>query len=127
MSPTVRILMCTHNGATYLPAQLQSFCDQQHGDWSLWVGDDNSTDTTLDILAEFAREEAQRDVRILPGPCAGSARNFLALLGHPELEDGYVAFSDQDDVWFPDKLTRALELLETGDPGRRRSMPAGPF
>lgn len=118
MAPPVRILMCTHNGAAYLPAQLQSFRDQQHRDWSLWVGDDNSTDATLDVLADFARDESAREVRILPGPGAGSARNFLALLCHPDLQGGYVAFSDQDDVWFPDKLLRALETLEAGDPGR---------
>lgn len=55
---------------------------------------------------------------ILPGPQKGSARNFLALLCHAELEDAHVAFSDQDDVWLPHKLERALEALSHGDPGQ---------
>jgi len=116
--PPVRILMCTMNGAAHLPAQLASFGAQSHGDWSLWVGDDGSTDATLEILSAFAAEAPGRETRVLPGPGAGSARNFLALLCHPELGAGYTAFSDQDDVWLPHKLARALEALAAGDPGQ---------
>lgn len=136
MARTVRILMATRNGAAHLPAQLQSFRDQHHGDWALWAGDDGSTDATPDILAGFAAREAGatgRAVRILPGPGAGSARNFLALLSHPDLDPGAgpLAFADQDDVWLPHKLARALAALDDGDPARpavyaSRSLLTGP-
>lgn len=118
MAVPIRILMCTCNGAAHLEAQLSSFVTQEHRDWALWVGDDGSTDATPEILSAFAAAHPGREVRILPGPRAGSARNFLALLHHPDLGDGYTAFSDQDDVWLPGKLARALEALRQGDPGR---------
>ena len=37
----------------------------------------------------------------------------MSLLDHPEVPTGMVAFSDQDDVWLPDKLDRGLHALET--------------
>lgn len=117
MPPPVQILMCTHNGAAFVQAQLDSFVAQEHSDWALWVGDDASTDETPELLSHFAAAHPGRDVRMLPGPGAGSARNFLALLCHPDLPPGYTAFSDQDDVWLPHKLSRALAALG-GDPGR---------
>lgn len=139
MARIVRILMATRNGAAHLAAQLDSLRDQTHADWELWAGDDGSTDATPDILARFAADEAAaagapgRAVRILPGPGAGSARNFLALLSHPDLDPGAgpVAFADQDDVWLPHKLARALAALEAGAPGRpavyaSRSLLTGP-
>ena len=101
--------MCTLNGALYLPAQLQSFVDQTHQDWGLWVSDDGSSDDTRAVLERFARAHPGRDVRIGAGPGQGVAANFLSLLADPALPPGAtVAFADQDDVWLPHKLTHAL-------------------
>jgi len=109
------VLMCTYNGARYLPQQLDSLAAQSHVRWSLWVSDDGSSDATREILETFARTRAGRnEVRIVEGPRQGAARNFLSLLAHRDLPlgpDVHVALSDQDDIWFPDKLAWALERL----------------
>ena len=107
----VHILLGTYNGARWLPAQLDSFLDQTHDAWSLWVSDDGSTDGTRDVLAHFAARHPARVARIVEGPRRGSAANYLHLLCHPDLPPGIVALSDQDDVWMPDKLHRALARL----------------
>lgn len=110
--PHVHILMCTYNGARHLQAQLDSFLAQDHTAWSLWVSDDNSHDATGDILAGFQAAHPTRDIRILKGPCQGHAANFLTLLAHPDLPaEATVALSDQDDVWLPHKLSRALSQI----------------
>ena len=111
MRQHVHILMCTLNGAAHLREQLASIAAQDHGDWGLWISDDGSADATRDILGDFAAAHPGRDIRILDGPRAGAARNFLQLLAHPGLPPGPVAFADQDDVWLPDKLSRALAVL----------------
>lgn len=109
----VRILLGTYNGAAWLGAQLQSFLSQTHTDWSLWVSDDGSTDSTRKILADFDRANPGRVERILAGPGQGSAANFLSLLCHQDLPvEGLTALSDQDDVWLPDKLARAAAALD---------------
>lgn len=115
--PRITILLCTCNGAAHLAAQLASYLQQDHADWDLWVSDDGSTDATGAILEAFRREHGQgRDIRLLRGPGQGGAMNFLSLLCHPDLPPGPVALSDQDDVWMPHKLSRALDLLERCGP-----------
>ncbi|WGH80222.1 glycosyltransferase [Jannaschia ovalis] len=115
----VLILMCTRNGEAFLQPQLDSIAAQDHRDWRLWVADDGSTDGTVRLLHRFARRHRGRHaVRVLPGPCLGATTNFLTLLCHPELPLGpemHVALSDQDDVWYPDKLSRALRRLAEWD------------
>lgn len=93
-------------------AQLDSFVAQTHQDWSLWVSDDGSTDDTMQILEHFSHRHPGRNIHILQGPGLGSAANFLHLLCHPDLPSGIVALSDQDDVWLPQKLERAVTQLQ---------------
>ena len=111
-SEHVHILLGTFNGAAWLEAQLESFLAQTHRDWSLWISDDGSTDGTSALLRDFAAAHPDRVARILDGPRKGSAANYLHLMCHPDLPvRGIVALSDQDDVWMPDKLARALTYL----------------
>lgn len=112
----VNILLGTYNGASWLPAQLDSFLAQTHQDWSLWISDDGSTDGTRALLHEFAAAHPGRVACILDGPRQGSAANYLHLMCHPELPvEGIVALSDQDDMWMPDKLARAVGYLRTSE------------
>ncbi|SLN61957.1 glycosyltransferase [Pseudooctadecabacter jejudonensis] len=112
MLPHIHVLMATYNGAKHLPDQLASFVTQDHKDWSLWVSDDGSTDETRDIIRAFANAHPDRTVRLLEGPQSGAAANFMSLLCHPDLPNGHVALSDQDDVWYPNKLSHALTTLQ---------------
>lgn len=108
----VAILMGTKNGARFLVDQLKSIADQTHANWSLVVSDDGSTDKTKEIIARFARDRPQTVV-VRHGPEKGVSANFLSLATDPSIDADYFAFSDQDDVWNPDKLARALDWLAT--------------
>ena len=50
----IAILLATYNGEKYLREQLQSLYDQTYTDWTLYIGDDGSTDGTADIVREFS-------------------------------------------------------------------------
>lgn len=108
----VAILMGTKDGAAFLDAQLKSIADQTHGNWILIVSDDGSTDATKAIVERFAEAHPRR-VAVLDGPRQGVCANFLSLAANPDIDADYFAFSDQDDVWYPDKLMRALQWLVT--------------
>lgn len=112
----VTILLATYDGAAYLRQQLDSIAAQEHRDWRLIWRDDGSSDETVAILRDFAATQPPGRVTGFAGPPGriGSAANFLALLRHaaPLLAPGeLVAFADQDDVWLPVKLGRAVAAL----------------
>ncbi|WP_297931939.1 glycosyltransferase [uncultured Coprobacter sp.] len=109
----VAVLMSTYNGEKYLKAQIESILSQR-GDFhlDLCVRDDGSTDRTRAILESYA---AEGKLTWYYGENLGPAKSFFDLLYHsPNYE--YYAFSDQDDVWFPDKIQHAISALkEYGD------------
>ncbi|NNJ68871.1 MAG: glycosyltransferase family 2 protein [Boseongicola sp.] len=106
----IAILLATYNGAEMLPAQLDSIARQTHQDWSLLVSDDGSHDDTRKIVRAFAAQLPDKRIALIRGPRQGSAQNFLSLL-RAAGRVPYVAFADQDDVWFDDKLARAISQL----------------
>lgn len=118
----VRLLMATRDGAAYLRPQLDSLIAQTHTDWSLDVADDGSRDETRKILREYAAEYPQ--IRYFYGPGRGVAANFLFLLARAvrERPDALISFTDQDDVWMPDKLTNAVRWFASQSGWHRQAM-----
>lgn len=110
MPKHLAILMGTYQGERYLPEQLNSIKAQTHSNWSLWISDDGSTDGTHEIVNQF-RMRTDTPVHFLLGPRQGFLRNFMSLLARPEIDADYYGFSDQDDLWHPDKVECALEWL----------------
>ncbi len=94
--------------------QLQSLQEQSLKPAWIVISDDGSTDGTRARLKSFAAR-AGRDgiaVTVIDGPRRGASANFLHLLGRPEAAAAdYVALADQDDIWLPDKLRQAANLL----------------
>lgn len=115
-SEPVTILMALYQGAPFVGAQLDSIAAQGDG-WRLVVSDDGSTDAGPAIVARFAARHPGR-VRLVRGPGQGAAANFRALLRGLEPGCGPVALADQDDVWLPGKLDRALAGLQGAPAGQ---------
>jgi hypothetical protein len=112
--PHIAILLSTYNGARYLPEQLASFEHQTYDRWQLIWRDDGSRDDTTAIMRNFAERIGADRVReaACSGSHLGAAQSFLALLPEAIRADA-VAFADQDDVWLPEKLARAVAGLRS--------------
>ena len=110
-TPRIAILLCTYQGQRFLQEQLDSFAAQSYPNWELWVSDDGSKDGTHDIL-ERAKGQLGDRISIHNGPQNGFCANFLSLACKADIQADYYAYSDQDDVWAADKISRALEWLE---------------
>ncbi|VDS10779.1 Glycosyl transferase family 2 [Paracoccus haematequi] len=106
---TVTILLATRDGAAFLPGQLDSYLGQTLPDWRLLASDDRSRDATPAILERFRRDHPGR-VTLAQGPGTGAAANFLSLIRAAPDAD-HTAFSDQDDLWLPGKIARAVAML----------------
>jgi len=106
----VSVALATYNGAGYLQDQLDSFVRQDRQPDELIASDDASTDGTVALLEAFARS-APFAVHLHRNPAnVGFIRNFDTALS---LCTGDVIFlSDQDDVWFSEKIATALAALE---------------
>lgn len=112
---SVHVLMGVRDGAAHLPAQLGSLAAQHGVRWQLCASDDCSDDASVDVLRQFARCYPGR-VQVLRGPGQGFAANYLSLLAQLPDVDGAVALADQDDVWLPAKLSRAVAALDRVPP-----------
>ncbi len=109
--PEVTILLALHNGGDWVSGQLASIAAQRGIRWRLVVSDDGSADCGPQVVAEFAARHPPEQVMLAAGPGRGAARNFLHLLSATGRETGFAAFCDQDDVWLPGKLARAVAWL----------------
>lgn len=109
----VAILLCTYHGQHYLAEQLDSFVAQTHANWEVWVSDDGSLDDTHTILKEYQQKWPAGRLSVHFGPAEGFSANFLSLTCRAGIEADYYAYSDQDDIWEPNKLARAVQWLET--------------
>lgn len=104
----VSVVMCTYNGARFIAAQLDSILAQDYPLHEIIVQDDGSTDGTLALLDDYAARfpivKVYRNAENL-----GYNRNFhTAML---RAEGDFIAISDQDDVWFPQKIRRQLAAI----------------
>jgi glycosyltransferase involved in cell wall biosynthesis len=104
--------MATYNGSLYIEDQLDSILNQNHKDWVLFIRDDGSTDNTVEILNTYTeKEERIVVVKDRVQKNLGSCMNFSALMKFAEGKYEYYMFSDQDDVWFPDKITSSINKM----------------
>jgi rhamnosyltransferase len=105
--------MAAFNGANWIEEQTDSILSQVRVDVDLIISDDASTDGTLARLHKYVGEPR---VRVVANPkSSGSAgQNFLSLIRRFSAERyDFVAFSDQDDVWHEEKLSRGCASLTT--------------
>ncbi len=119
----VAILLCTRNSAAFLREQMGSYFSQDYDNWELWVSDDGSTDATLEIVREYA--DRGKSITVVDGPQLGATANFLSLTQRVEGDADFFAWSDADDIWLPDKLSRALRYVMTAVDGNRPALYCG--
>lgn len=114
--PKIAVIMATYNGESYITEQLASIQSQIGVKVTLFVSDDCSGDSTIDRITEFSNSDDCFIDIVFLGTCKkfGSATlNFLdALKQTPVSEFDYVCFSDQDDIWLPNKLSVAISEME---------------
>src|SRR5689334_1932382 len=108
-APRISVAVATYNGAAHIAEQLESITSQSVPPAEVLVGDDGSTDGTVEVVQRFA-EGSPVPVRLTVHESRlGYAENFLRTA--EQAEGDLIAFSDQDDVWMPDKLKVAADAF----------------
>lgn len=106
--PLVSIVVATYNGAKYIELQMDSLIAQTYPNTEIIVVDDRSTDNTFEILERYARQYPhvhvyENEVNL------GYIKNFEK--GVTLSKGSYISFSDQDDVWVPEKTTELMAAI----------------
>lgn len=106
----VSVLLSTYNGAKFLREQIDSILEQSYSDFLLYIRDDGSSDDTWSVLSEYNDPR----IRLVQGENLGPAGSFFTLLREAERAD-YYFFSDQDDVWYSEKISVMLAEIQKYD------------
>ena len=104
----VNILMSTYNGQQFLAEQIRSIQEQSYTDWTLFIRDDGSSDNTKEILKDFEHQDSR--IHLIDNDKSdnlGVIKSFHKLVNHDRAD--YYFFSDQEDVWLPNKLELSLK------------------
>jgi glycosyltransferase involved in cell wall biosynthesis len=108
------IALCTYNGAKYLREQLDSIGHQTRLPDELVICDDGSTDSTPDIVLQFASSTDFPVTFTINEVNLGITKNFEKAIGR--CTGDIILLSDQDDIW-RDKKLQAIEDMFLNNPG----------
>lgn len=109
--PRVSIVIPTHNRAEFLGAAVRSVLCQSFQDFEVVIVDDGSNDCTSTMVDTF-RDERIHYIRHRMRRGGAAARNT----GIARASGEYVAFLDDDDEWFPEKLERQMNIMLASPP-----------
>lgn len=105
--PCVSIIVTTFNRVRFLRETLDTILAQSFSDFELIVVDNMSVDETSEVISRLSDSRIQYFKNPNYGVIAVN-RNY----GIRKARGRYVAFCDDDDLWFPNKLKLQVDLLE---------------
>lgn len=105
----VSVAMAVYNGEKYLREQIGSILCQLETTDEIVISYDKSTDNTLAILSDYQKKDCR--VKVMANPHnPGVVKNFQNAVEH--CTGDIIFYSDQDDVWMPNKIERVLKEFE---------------
>ncbi len=107
--PLVSVIINCYNGEKYLREAIGSVIAQTYENWELVFWDNQSTDSTREIVESYKNPKIKYFYAPEHTPL-GEARNLAVEKANGE----YINFLDADDVWMPEKLEKQIALVEPG-------------
>jgi glycosyltransferase involved in cell wall biosynthesis len=108
--PRIAVLLSSYNGELYIEEQILSIIAQNNVFTVLYIRDDGSSDSTVDILKKLTVKYPNIILDLAQN--IGFIKSFFSLLSNVSEDFDYYAFADQDDVWLPSKLSAGVEALK---------------
>ena len=108
MSPSISLLIVNYNRERYLGAAIESVLSQTKTEFELLIWDDGSTDRSLNIASDFAKQDKR--VRVLVGNHQGVAAARQAAIA--QTTGTYLGWVDSDDLLAPTALAETTAILD---------------
>ena len=105
---TVSVALAAYNGEQYIAEQISSILPQLSEDDEIVVSLDPSTDGTKEIICSIAENDSR--IKLVDGEGSGLIKNFENAIKN--CKNDIIFFSDQDDIWLPEKVARITEEFE---------------
>ena len=106
----ISVAMASYNGAEYIRPQLDSILENLGEQDEVVISDDGSSDGTVSIIRSYMERDPR--IRFLEGPKEGIIANFE--LAIRKCKGDYIFLSDQDDIWFPEKVKKVIDAFNKG-------------
>ena len=102
----ISVIIPCHNAEQTIISSLQSVAHQEHRAHEIIVIDDHSKDKSVDLI-----KVSGIDVKLISARATGAsnARNE----GIDAATGEWLAFLDADDIWYPNHLSRARQVIST--------------
>lgn len=108
----VSIITPSYNCARFISETIESIQSQTYQNWELLITDDQSSDDSVSVIESYVSKDPRIKLfRLDKNSGAGVARNNSI----KEAKGRFIAFCDSDDRWYPDKLSRQVNILANGD------------
>jgi len=112
MNELVSIIIPTYNTEKFIRATLQSVQNQTYQNWEMILVDDASTDKTVSVIEEFAKNDSRIKLFKLE---KNSGNGFARNIALEKAVGKYIAYLDADDLWFSNKLEKQIGFLKANN------------
>ena len=109
----VAVLLAVYNGTNWVNEQVSSILNQEHVLVHIFISVDLSSDSSYEWCKQLESENQNVSVLEYGERFGGAAKNFFRLICDVDFSAfDYVAFADQDDIWYLDKLSHGIKSME---------------
>lgn len=110
----ISVLMATYNGRRFIEQQLDSIRLQNLVPDAVIICDDCSSDGTYEFVQDYICQHNLTTWKAIQNrENLGHYKTFLHLVN--QVQEGLVFFSDQDDIWLPDKISTLSSFFLNSD------------
>lgn len=107
-APLFSIIIPIYNTEKYLRQCVDSVLHQSFTDYELWLIDDGSSDSSIDIIHEYAASDRRIHKAFIKGTGPTMPRNY----GLDRAKGQFVLFVDSDDYLLPNALKKFADIID---------------
>ena len=109
----VAILLAAYDGEKWIEEQIYSILNQKNINFKIFISVDKSNDSTYEICKSLSIKYKNIVLNLRSENKSSAAKNFYSLIKEIDIQDyDYISLSDQDDIWFDNKIYEAIKLME---------------
>ncbi|BCX15613.1 MAG: hypothetical protein KatS3mg097_505 [Candidatus Parcubacteria bacterium] len=108
--PKVSIITPTYNVEKFIERAIKSVLWQTFQDWEMIIVDDGSKDKTVEIVKKYVEKDPR--IKLIERKENTGGPAIPRTIACKEAKGEYIAFLDQDDIFYPENLEKRVRYLD---------------